>query len=312
MKIRFWGVRGSIPTPMSPRQMQSRISSIIQRIKPGDLASQDDRERFLANLPDFLFSAIGGNTACVEVETGEDCRIIFDAGTGIRDLGTAIASTKRPSVNNVFFSHFHWDHIQGLPYFAPAFDPASSVIFHSPVAGFARILADQMRYPYFPVTMDVMRAPKTFVELAGQPVLFGGVSVEYRKMSHPGGCYSYVVRESGKKIIYSTDTELQESDFLRTRANEEYFQDADALIIDSQYTLGEAIEKYNWGHSSFSLAADFAVNWKIKRLILFHFEPSYTDKKIFNIFKSAAWYIGHLENASVEVILAREGLEVDV
>ncbi len=292
--------------------MRSRISSIVQRIRPEDLESQDSRERFLANLPDFLFSSIGGNTACVEVETAEDCRVVFDAGTGIRDLGASAVQSKRPSCNHVFFSHFHWDHVQGLPFFAPAFDPASSVTFYSPVRGFERIIKDQMRDPYFPVTMDVMRARKDFVELDGSPVRLGEVEIGYRKMYHPGGCYSYVVRSGGKKIVYSTDTELQESDFSRTPANEDYFMDADALIIDSQYTLGEAIEKYNWGHSSFSLAADFAVNWRIKRLILFHFEPTYSDKKIFNIFKSAAWYIGHLENATVEVILAREGLELEI
>jgi phosphoribosyl 1,2-cyclic phosphodiesterase len=131
-------------------------------------------------------------------------------------------------------------------------------------------------------------------------------------MNHPGGCYSYAIEEDGVKAIYSTDTELREEDFRRTPENRAYFQDADLLILDTQYTLGEAIEKYNWGHSSFSLASDFAATWGIKRLVLFHHEPSYSDLKIESIFKSASWYIEHLESRGIEVFLAREGLELEV
>lgn len=312
MKIRFWGVRGSLPTPLSPAKIKSKISSIIQRVAPEDLASQESRERFLARLPDYLFSTIGGNTSCVEVLTKEHCRIVFDAGTGIRELGQEIAASKKPTAIHLFFSHFHWDHLQGLPFFAPAFDPANYLAFYSPNPELESILAGQMRPPYFPVGMEVMRAQKEFVALSGDGVRIGDVRVRYRSMSHPGGCYSYMVEEHGKKAIYSTDTELAPADFDRTPENEEYFGDADALIIDAQYTLGEAIEKQFWGHSSFSLAADFAASWRIKRLILFHHEPAYGDQKIDSILKSAAWYLGHMEERGVEVILAREGLEVDV
>ncbi|HET7838324.1 MAG TPA: MBL fold metallo-hydrolase [Rectinemataceae bacterium] len=284
----------------------------MQRITPKDLVSQEARERFLASLPDYLFSTVGGNTACVEVATGEQRRLIFDAGTGIRELGAQIAATKRPESCHIFFSHFHWDHVQGLPFFSPAFDSRSTIDFYSPVPGFRDILERQMRSPSFPITMEAMGARKHFHVLSGDPVRVGAVEVRYRQMSHPGGCYSYEVRENGVKVIYSTDTELREEDFRRTPENAEYFQDADALIIDTQYTLGEAIEKYNWGHSSFSLAADFASTWGIKRLILFHHEPSYSDRKLEGICKNAEWYIEHLGGPGTSVSLAREGLEIEV
>ena len=131
-------------------------------------------------------------------------------------------------------------------------------------------------------------------------------------MNHPGGCYSYAIEEDGVRAIYSTDTELREADFQRTPENQAYFQNADILILDTQYTLGEAIEKYNWGHSSFSLASDFAATWGIKRLVLFHHEPSYSDLKIESMFKNASWYIEHLESKGIEVFLAREGLDIEV
>jgi phosphoribosyl 1,2-cyclic phosphodiesterase len=295
-----------------PSRVKSKISSTVQRIAAKDIESQEARELFLSSLPDYLFSTVGGNTSCVEVSTRERCRFIFDAGTGIRELGAEILAAKMSAHCHLFFSHFHWDHIQGLPFFGPAFDPHYAITFYSPVPEFKSILEGQMKPPYFPVTMDVMSAEKEFRVLGGDPVAVGGVKISYRAMSHPGGCYSYAVEEGGLKAIYSTDTELREEDFRRTSENRAYFQDADILVLDTQYTLGEAIEKYNWGHSSFSLASDFAATWGIKRLVLFHHEPSYSDLKIESLFKNASWYIDHLESRGIEVFLAREGLEVEV
>ena len=295
-----------------PSRVKSKISSSVQRIAAKDIESQEARELFLGTLPDYLFSTVGGNTSCVEVETKERCRFIFDAGTGIRELGNEILASKKSASCHLFFSHFHWDHIQGLPFFGPAFDSRNSISFYSPVTEFKSILEGQMKPPYFPITMDVMSAQKKFRVLNGDPILVGGVKISYRPMNHPGGCYSYAIEEDGVKAIYSTDTELREEDFRRTPENTAYFKGADLLILDTQYTLGEAIEKYNWGHSSFSLASDFAATWGIKRLVLFHHEPSYSDLKIESIFKSASWYIEHLESRGIEVFLAREGLELEV
>jgi phosphoribosyl 1,2-cyclic phosphodiesterase len=295
-----------------PSKVKSKISSTVQRVASKDIESQEARELFLSSLPDYLFSTVGGNTACIEVVTREASRFIFDAGTGIRELGNEIFATQKPAECQLFFSHFHWDHIQGLPFFSPAFDSRNSITFHSPVPEFKSILEGQMKPPYFPITMDVMAARKQFKVLSGDPVHIGGVTISYRAMNHPGGCYSYAIEEGGVRAIYSTDTELREEDFRKTPENEAYFKDADILVLDTQYTLGEAIEKYNWGHSSFSLASDFAATWGIKRLVLFHHEPSYSDLKVESIFKNASWYIEHLESKGIEVFLAREGLDIEV
>ena len=123
MNVRFWGVRGSIPTPLTSGQVRRKIAAVVQRIEKKDLDSQETRERFLARLPDYLFGTIGGNTTCLEVRLSDDTLIVFDAGSGIRELGAQLKSRREIKREyHLFFTHFHWDHLQGLPFFAPLFD----------------------------------------------------------------------------------------------------------------------------------------------------------------------------------------------
>jgi phosphoribosyl 1,2-cyclic phosphodiesterase len=129
-------------------------------------------------------------------------------------------------------------------------------------------------------------------------------------MSHPGDSYSYKVNDGKHTFIYSTDTELSASDFEKTEENTAYFSGTDLLVIDSQYTLGEAIEKYNWGHSAFSLAVDFAANWNIKHMVLFHHDPAYDDHKLLNILQSAKWYTERLNITGIKLTLAMEDTEI--
>jgi ribonuclease BN (tRNA processing enzyme) len=119
-----------------------------------------------------------------------------------------------------------------------------------------------------------------------------------------------LVNDGKRRFIYATDTELSASDFMKTDENTEFFRNADLIVIDCQYTLGEAIEKYNWGHSAFSLAVDFAANWGIKHMVLFHHDPTYNDRKLFNILQSARWYTERLNIKGIELSLATEGLEI--
>ena len=311
MKVKFWGVRGSIPTPLTAEQIRSKIAAVVQRIERKDLESEETRERFLARLPDYLFGTVGGNTTSLEVRLDDDTMIVFDAGSGIRELGVQLKSRRQLKREyHMFFTHFHWDHLQGLPFFAALFDPEVTIHFYSEDPRFEEYVRGQMRYPYFPVTLDIMAAELKFHVLAEQRCRISGAEVSWRKMKHPGGCRSYSVREGGRKLIFSTDTELSEADFERTEENAAYFKDADVLIMDSQYTLGESLEKYDWGHSSYSLAVDFAAEWNIRRLVLFHHEPLYDDQKMHNILKSASWYLNHLEQKGLKIFLATEGLEI--
>ncbi|MDR0399775.1 MAG: MBL fold metallo-hydrolase [Treponema sp.] len=313
MRINFWGVRGSLPSPLLPEQIKSKISAIIDRLTADDLADRESRERFMAGLPPWLFGAVGGNTPCITVHTDHSPEIlIFDAGSGIREMGNAMAKTQpRPGQYHLFFSHFHWDHIQGLPFFGPAYDPSVKLDFYSPSAGLEEVIQSQMRPPLFPVRMDTMGSKRTFHILNG-PVNVGGLEIFYKAMNHPGGCYSYRISDGKRRVVYATDTELTAADFSRDRENTQFFRNTDLIIIDCQYTLGEAIEKYNWGHNAFSMAADFAANWNIKHMVLFHHDPTYGDHKLYNMLQSAAWYLERMNIKGVELSLATEGLEIEL
>jgi phosphoribosyl 1,2-cyclic phosphodiesterase len=313
MRLKFWGVRGSIPTPITPDAIRSKITTVVQRIHPSDLVSPSSREFFLSQLPAWLFGSAGGNTSCLEVSLTPDSVIMLDGGSGLREFAITVPD-RVPALKtiHIFFSHFHWDHIQGIPFFSPMARPDIQVDFYSPEAKLEEFLKEQMRFPFFPVTMDNMTSGRSrFIKLETMPLKIDGGEIFWRKMNHPGGCYAYKITKDNRTIVYATDSELTEKDFDKNPENIAFFQNADLLILDSQYTLGEAVEKFNWGHSSFSLAVDFASEWNVKNLCLFHHEPLYNDKKLYNNLQSARWYYSHIGKTGMNIILAEEGKEIE-
>jgi phosphoribosyl 1,2-cyclic phosphodiesterase len=313
MKIHFWGVRGSIPTPLPPSCIKSKISAVVEQITYEDLVDSESRERFLAGLPPWLFGTAGGNSPCVSVsfEKDDEC-IVFDCGSGLRELGiTQSIENKKITHFHIFLSHFHWDHIQGLPFFGPSYDPKVKIDFYSPNVNLEKILSGQMVHPYFPVNLDTMWARKTFHYME-KDIEILGCTVSMKKMNHPGDSYAYCINENGKRFIYATDTELTSEDFIYNDENTLFFKDADMIVIDCQYTLGEAVDKYKWGHSAFSLAVDFSANWNIKHMVLFHHDPAYDDHKLYGILQSAKWYLERMNFKDIELTLAYEGLEISI
>ncbi|GAB6392103.1 MAG: metallo-beta-lactamase family protein [Treponematales bacterium] len=310
MRVRFWGVRGGLPAPLTPLQVKSKLSAVLERLTPADLAGPRERERFLACLPPWLFGTAGGNSPCVTVQLDKSPEaLVFDAGSGIREMGAALSRGRpRPPAYHLFLSHFHWDHIQGLPFFAPAYDPAVSLDIYSPEPGAEEALSGQMTPPYFPVGLDALRARKTF-HLMEETVTAGSAVVSRRKMNHPGNSWAFRVEERKRVFIYATDTELAEADFERNMENAVFFAAADLLVIDAQYTPEEAADKVNWGHNSFRKAVDFAAHWGIRRVALFHHDPAYDDRKLWGILEEARRYAGE-HSAAPEVSLAVEGREI--
>jgi phosphoribosyl 1,2-cyclic phosphodiesterase len=296
-----------------PSVVKEKVAQIVRQATPEDFASPESKERFLASLPPWLYGTVGGNTPCVSIEIeGFGEPLVFDCGSGVRELGLdCVSRNHKPSNYHVFFSHFHMDHLHGLSFFNPVYDPSVSFDFYSVHPDLEKALSGQTEHRYFPVQFENMGSKKSF-HLLNKTVSVGPAEISFKKMNHPGDSYSYKVNHNGKICIYATDTELTPSDFISNPENTEYFKGADLIILDAQYTLGEAIEKYNWGHSAFSLSVDFAANWGIKKLVLFHHDPTYDDRKLYEILQSARWYLERINAKGIEVILAVEGLVVSL
>ena len=312
MKVRFWGVRGSLPSPLTPSQYRSRIAAIIQRITEEDIGSQRSRELFLSKLPGYLKSVTGGNTTCVELSAESGGSIIFDAGSGIRELSRELVSSGCvKGTFHIFFTHFHWDHIQGLPFFTPYLFKDDCVFhFYHADGGIRENLEYQMNTRFFPVPFPSNEKRIHFHKIPESGVNLGDLHIAYRHMKHPGGSIAYKVKEKNRSFIFATDTELAESDFEKTDDNDAFFKDADLMVLDSQYTLDEALDKTDWGHTSYSLAVDFALSWDMKKLGLFHHNPNYSDKKLHSVENAAIEYCTRSSGSRLTVFSAFEGMEV--
>jgi phosphoribosyl 1,2-cyclic phosphodiesterase len=254
VKVTFYGTRGSVPVPESD------------------------------------FVRVGGNTPCVLVTFGNGRIAILDAGTGIRKLGKDLVEDGHGQHENIVIalSHTHWDHIQGFPFFRPAYDTRRQ--FTIAICGKGRksenlenLFGMQMQREFFPTPLDRMGATVAFwAPDVSRYTTPGGVTVVASKQNHPGDSYGYRFEEAGKAVVYCTDVEhiggIDPSVVALAR-------DADLLIHDAQYTPEELMAKGGWGHSSWEQAVEVAERAGAKRLALFHHDPEHTDDFLFRIEK---------------------------
>lgn len=312
VNVHFWGVRGSIPTPVSSQQIHAKIVAALERANVEDIESAEAREKFVSALPWWVTGTVGGNTPCVELTLNSGDKLVFDAGSGMRLMGK-FADPPSDGRYHLFMSHFHWDHIQGLPFFDGTYDPNVVFEVYSPYKDMKEFFAKQMVCPYYPVDFSSVEKHFNFhVIEAGEVYKIGSAEISCIKMSHPGDSYSYAVVEDGHKFVYATDVELSSKDFVHTKERISIFENADVMLVDSQYTVEEALRKVNWGHSAFCYAIDFAAAWKIKKMYMFHHEPTYDDRKLNTILESAVWYANYVSGDNLAIDIAREGEEFDL
>ncbi|HAQ61870.1 TPA: MBL fold metallo-hydrolase [Candidatus Delongbacteria bacterium] len=316
MKLKFWGVRGSINSPLSPDQYRNKLRNVLNLSTGKDLEDLGSIERFIDDLPLSLSTTYGGNTSCVTVNDEENL-IILDAGTGIRNLGNELLSGKffnsRIREYNLFFSHLHLDHINGLPFFAPVHFKDIKLNFYAHHNEFEKYLSLQQNFNFFPVSLESRPCKKKFAELNDDDVItVGNFSVFSKPLNHPNGSYSYkIVDRSGRKIVYATDGEYT----AKTIVSEffDFFRGADILIFDSQYNFNELAQRYNYGHSTAEIGVDAAVNSGVKKLILFHHNHENDDDKISALYFSAIKYKeAKYPSYDLAVVIANEGMEISL
>ncbi len=251
----------------------------------------------------------GGNTSCVEVRMGE--RIyIFDCGTGFRVLGHALEREfgDRPFSAHVFVSHFHWDHIQGMPFFRPLYDsPNSRFYFHSSARtrSLEQVMAEQMASPYFPVNLDQMKARRRFYDIdKGSIDMEDGIKIKTAYLNHPQGCMGFRLETKEGVLVYATDNEPGDVDF--DKAVRKLAEGADLLIYDAQYLPEEyAARRRGWGHSHWREAVNVVMESGAKELILYHHDPEHTDEIVDKVVENA-------RNYYPKVRAAAEGMEIQL
>ena len=294
-RLRFWGVRGSIPTPGADTV------------------------------------GYGGNTSCVEVRVGDEI-IVLDAGTGIRALGLSLIEEypDQPIRLTLLITHTHWDHIQGFPFFPPAYNPKNHLRilgYEGSRVGLEATLTGQMESSYFPISLGQMQGNITFHELKEMEFKIEDITVRAAFVNHPGICVGYRITTETGSIVYMPDNEsyyrmksvrLAEAkgdpkaalSYARKRDQEliEFARGADILIMDSQYDAAEYPSKLGWGHSCVDDSVAFALNADIKHLYLFHHDPAHNDEKITSMVAYARELVA-AQAGSLAVDAAREGLE---
>lgn len=295
-RLKFWGVRGSIPTPGA------------------------GTVRY------------GGNTACIEVRADGEI-IVLDAGSGIRLLGQSLQREfgSKPISVSILISHTHWDHIQGLPFFLPAYSPKNQLRvfgYDGTQTRLREILAGQMETQVFPVTLEELPGKVEIEELKRMDFSIGKVQVKSKFLNHPGVCAGYRIYTSAGSVAYLPDNEpFEQLDVqLRNRGAEneghkykapaeeradliEFLRDADILIVDAQYTDEEYQSKIGWGHGSISSVVSLAVASDAKRLLLFHHDPNHDDAMVDSIVEKARMQVAQ-SGKNITVEAAQEGSEV--
>ncbi len=268
MKIRFWGVRGSIPTP------------------------GEKTARF------------GGNTSCVEITTDDGTSLVFDAGTGIREFGLDyLKRNNKSNVLNIFISHVHWDHIQGFPYFVPAFLADMEINIYSGQE-IQKNMMSQMDAPYFPVKMSDLNSSVNFHVIGSAGMEVGGALVTPIKLVHPQEVYGFSVWHNNKMVVYSSDTEFEAGGDINGYV--EAVKGADVLLFDAQYTPEEYSNgRVGWGHSTYEVAVEISKKAGVKKLVLFHHEPTHDDATVESIEKKAKALFS-------DTVAAREGMTLEV
>jgi phosphoribosyl 1,2-cyclic phosphodiesterase/CheY-like chemotaxis protein len=295
--FRFWGVRGSIPTP-----------------GPGTVR-------------------YGGNTACVEVRADGEI-LILDSGTGIRPLGEKLTAEfgGEPLQITLLITHSHWDHVQGFPFFRPAYDPKNKIRvlgFEGAREGLAGVFSLQMESPYFPIGLGQLPGHIVFEELGAMEFSVGAVQVQASFVNHPGVCVGYRLNTSRGSLAYLPDNEpycrargkadgqepprAEAMEFARHEDEKivHFLQDVDALILDAQYDIEEYRDHAGWGHASFEDAVELALRAGARQLFLFHHDPDHDDDKIDQLLEQARRLVVQ-RNGKLEVHAAREGLKCEM
>lgn len=280
MKVQLWGVRGSLPRPETPDQMKERAQVLLKEFEKSGVKSSDD---FLNSLPEQYVSGFGGNTSCVEVFDGEE-QLIIDCGSGLKELGMKMMAgpaSKGKAKVAILMTHFHWDHLLGLPFFVPIFIPGNEITFYAVHDNFEECIRQMFTKPYFPVDFSWLPSTIKFETLPPRKkVQIQGFDVTSYELDHPDPCWGFRVEKGGKSYAHCVDTEATRVSEAELGEDVHLYRDADLMVFDGQYTLVEVVEKVNWGHAVAGIGLDLAMRERIDKVVFVHHDPYASYDKI--------------------------------
>ncbi len=316
-QVVFWGTRGSLPISLTYREVRDKIVGALMAANGKSFKTRAALDEFVDQLPFTINGTFGGNSSCVEIVGDGPAHFICDMGSGARALGQAkIAKygVPNPQTYHIFISLLHWDHLMGFPYFAPMYYAGNRIVVHGCHPHLEAAIRQQMQEPNFPVDYAQAGARIEFdLMTPDKPHYIAGINVTPKLQQHAGDSYGYRFESLDRTVVYSTNSEhkldnpAEYDEFVR------FFAKADLVIFDAMYSLAEAVSvKADWGHSSNVVGVELCQAAAVKRLALFHHEPTHDDKQLSRLAAETRRLeqITRGSRQPLEIISAYDGLSV--
>lgn len=281
MEISLYGVRGSLPDNETPDDNILFIKGLLNKFKKDKNQNIDS---FLRNYPRLILGGLGTGTTSIYVKdenSGED--LIIDGGSGIRRLGLEMSKTTRfkNAPINIFMTHFHWDHLIGLPFFTPLYQSEATINFYC-VQGFSEeALHTVFKKPFFPVPFRALKSKINFHQLKPRVVnKINGFNITPYQLQHPDPCWGYKIEKNGKVYSHCVDNEGQKMSRKELGEDLPIYQGVDLCYYDAQYSIDEFFDRPNWGHSTAQIGLEIAMREGVKHMLFAHHDPASTPNQI--------------------------------
>lgn len=324
VKIKFWGVRGSLPSAPPPEQLTQDFENLMRQFFKSGFKDATEIKEFINQQTIPRIGGYGAATTCAELNTPKQ-QIIFDGGTGLRHLSEEMMkgpAGKGKADIHIFMTHFHWDHMLGIPFFAPHFIKGNNIHYYAVQDDLEAMVKIKFTKPMFPVAYEHLPCKIHYHKLEPRkPVTIGDVEITPYQLDHPDPCWGFRVETHGKVYAHCVDTEGTRTSRESLGPDLPLYQGVDLMFFDAQYTLPELAEKANWGHSAAQLGLDIAFRENIKSVLFAHHDPGANTDQIFELRNQTREYYdwkmktsgaNNIKLPTVKWKYAYEGLVIDL